>query len=102
MSSQPGITPGYDLEPDHDDGADRPPPPGQGPIILAGLSIGILLMGIQLWLLTVALDLYLAGSGSGIWNLALISGLIFLGGLLMLWLLERRPRGHRLPPVEPL
>ncbi len=101
MSTLPGIPPGYDGGPNREDRADIPPPPGQGPIIMAGLSIGVLLMGIQLWVLTVALNLLLAGSGSGIWTLALLSGLIFLGGLLMLWLLDRRPRGHRLPPVGP-
>ncbi len=98
MSVVPGVPTAYQTEP-RQGGADSPPPPGQGPIIMAGLAIGILLMGIQLWLLTVALDLYLAGGGSGIWTLALISGMIFLGGLLMLWLLDRRPRSHRLPPV---
>jgi hypothetical protein len=54
--------------------------------------IGLLLMGIQLWLLTVALELYLAGSGGRGWLLALVSGLIFLGGLLVLRRLGRRPR----------
>lgn len=67
------------------------PPVGQGPIVLTGLAIGILLMAIQLWLLTVALDLLLAGNGSRVWQTALASGLIFLGGLGMLWLLQRRP-----------
>ena len=73
----------------------QPPPPGQMALILAGLAIGLLLMSIQLWLLTVALDLYLAGSGARIWQLALASGAIFLGGLLMLRLLGRRPRVRR-------
>ncbi len=100
MSTLPGIPPEYGDALDHEAGSDNPPPPGQGPIIMAGLSIGVLLMGIQLWVLTVALNLLLAGSGSGIWTLALLSGLIFLGGLLMLWLLDRRPRGQRLPPVS--
>ena len=79
-----------------------PPPPGQAPIIAAGLAIGMLLLGVQLWLLTVALDLYLAGKGSQGWSLALVSGVIFLGGLTVLWALRRRPRlaatqpgGHR-------
>lgn len=67
------------------------PPVGQGPIVLAGLAIGILLMAIQLWLLTVALDLLLAGNGHQVWQTALVSGLIFLGGLGMVWLLQRRP-----------
>jgi hypothetical protein len=74
--------------------ADRPPP-GQAPIVAAGLAIGILLLGVQLWLLTVALDLYLAGRGDLVWSLALVSGLIFLGGLVVLWILRRRPRVAR-------
>jgi hypothetical protein len=62
-----------------------PPPPGQAPIVAAGLAIGILLLAIQLWLLTVALDLYLAGHGDQVWSLAAVSGLI----------LRRRPRAAR-------
>ena len=91
MSGWPrGTPPGLD---DLDRAGERsPPPPGQLPIVLAGLSVGVLLMGVQLWLLTVALDLYLAGQGGRIWLLALVSGLIFVGGLLVLWLLRRRPR----------
>lgn len=84
-----------------DDAVSRPPPPGQMALILAGLAIGLLLMGIQLWLLTIALDLYLAGAGTQVWQLALVSGAIFLGGLLMLRLLSRRPRvrrAHGAPP----
>jgi hypothetical protein len=71
------------------------PPPGQMAIVMAALVIGILLMGIQLWLLTIALDLYLAGKGGEVWQLALLSGLIFLGGLAMLWLIGRRPQVRR-------
>jgi hypothetical protein len=71
---------------------DRPPPPGRQALLLAALVVGLLLMGIQLWLLTVALDMYLGGAGGGVWVLALISGLVFLGGLLALRLLERAPR----------
>ena len=63
---------------------------------MAGLSIGLLMMGVQLWLLTVALELYLSGEGDRTWSLALASGAIFLGGLLILALLRRRPAG---PPV---
>jgi len=66
-------------------------PPGRVAIVLTGLAIGILLMGIQLWLLTVALDLYLSGGGPDILVLTLISGLIFLGGLFVLRLLGRHP-----------
>ena len=61
-------------------------------ILMAALMLGFLLMGIQLWLLTVALELYLEGNGRQVWLLALVSGLIFLGGLLMLSVLRRRPR----------
>ncbi len=71
---------------------ERQPPPGQVAVVLTGLALGILLMGIQLWLLTIALDLYLAGQGTGTWLLAVISGVVFLGGLLVLRLLPRRPR----------
>ena len=78
---------------------ERRPPPGQVAVVLTALTIGILLMGIQLWLLTLALDLYLAGKGEFLWLLGVISGLIFLGGLLMLRVLDRRPRSTRqLPP----
>lgn len=71
------------------------PPPGQMGLVMAGLVIGVLLMGIQLWLLTIALDLYLGGAGRTVWQIALVSGAIFLGGLTMLRLLRRRPRTHR-------
>ena len=82
-----------------DETVNQPPPPGQMTLVLAGLTIGLLLMGIQLWLLTIALDLYLGGAGARIWQLALVSGLIFLGGLLMLRLLGRRARVRR-PPSD--
>lgn len=72
--------------------ANRPPPPGRQALLLAALVIGLLLMGIQLWLLTVALDLYLGGSGDRVWLLAVVSGLVFLGGLLALRPLARRPK----------
>ncbi len=75
--------------------AAQPPLPGQMAVVAAALAIGLLLMGIQLWLLTVALDLYLAGEGGELWRIALVSGAIFLGGLLMLWVLRRRPRARQ-------
>jgi hypothetical protein len=78
----------------------QPPPPGHLALVMAGLAIGILMLSVQLWLLTIALDLYLAGAGARIWQLALVSGLIFLGGLLMLRLLGRRPRMRRSPAAE--
>ncbi|MFN8634565.1 MAG: DUF6755 family protein [Chloroflexota bacterium] len=66
--------------------------PGRAAVVLAALLVGLLLMGMQLWLLTVALDLYLAGQGRQIWLLALVSGAIFVGGVVMLVVLGRRPR----------
>lgn len=69
----------------------RMPSHGQMAIVLAGVVIGVILMGIQLWLLTVALDLYLGGRGNEIWGIVLISGLVFLGGLLSLRMLGRHP-----------
>jgi hypothetical protein len=75
--------------------ADRPPPPGRQALLLAALLIGFLLMALQLWLLTVALDLYLAGEGRGLWRIALASLVVFLGGVLALWLLRREPRRRR-------
>jgi hypothetical protein len=67
------------------------PPPGQSAILGAGLALGMLLLAIQLWMLTIGLELYLGGHGDRIWSLALISGVIFLGGLGMLRVLSRRP-----------
>jgi hypothetical protein len=72
--------------------------PGHASLVGAGLAVGLLLMAIQLWLLTVALDLYLAGHGRDVWSLALASGLIFAGGLGVLWLLGRQPRIARTGP----
>lgn len=68
------------------------PLPGESPILLAAVTLGFILLGSQLWLLTIALDLYLAGEGGSIWLLVLVSGLIALGGLAILALLRRRPR----------
>jgi hypothetical protein len=71
---------------------DVPSLPGQAALVGAALAIGILLLGIQLWILTVALDLFLEARGGQVWLLAAVSGLIFVGGLLVLWILRRRPR----------
>lgn len=68
------------------------PPPGQDGIILLGLSIGILMMGIQLWLLTLAYDLYQLDEDRDLLLVAILSGLIFLGGLAILRFLDQRPR----------
>lgn len=63
-------------------------PPGLGALLLAALAIGILMLAVQLWLLTVSLDLYLGGHGDGVLSLAVVSGAIFVGGLLALRLLS--------------
>lgn len=74
----------------------RPRPiPGQAGVIMLGLSIGILLMGMQLWLLTLAFDLYLAGETGDTLAVAFWSGLVFVGGLVMLRILDRGPHRAR-------
>jgi hypothetical protein len=70
---------------------ERSPAPGRQAVVLAALLLALVLMGLQLWLLTVALELYLGGAGRQVWQLALASGLIFLGGLLTLRLLGQHP-----------
>lgn len=65
--------------------------PGQGVIIMLGLSLGLVLMALQLWLLTLAYDLYLAGKTTDTLIVALCSGGVFVGGLLMLTFVLRRP-----------
>lgn len=79
---------------------ERPPAPGQGPLIMAALMIGLLLMALQLWLLTIALELYLSGAGNRVWQLAVLSGGIFLGGLAILLVLRRRPHVRRVVSSE--
>ena len=76
-------------------GDDRSPPPGQLAVVMAALMIGLLMMGTQLWLLTVALELHLSGHGRQVWLLALVSGAIFAGGVMILRVLDRRPRQDR-------
>ncbi|HUE75739.1 MAG TPA: phage holin family protein [Chloroflexota bacterium] len=97
MTVRSDRSPAYAREKRPEESVSQPPPPGQMPVVMAALSLGVLLMGVQLWLLTVALELYLAGHGSQIWPAALLSGAIFLGGILMLWLLRSRPRQPRVP-----
>jgi hypothetical protein len=67
------------------------PPAGEDGLISAALSIGILLMGIQLWILTVSLEHFERHEYPPIYALAGISALIFAGGVMMLWLLRRTP-----------
>jgi hypothetical protein len=69
--------------------------PGRQALLLAALIIGLIMMAIQLWLLTVALELYLAGDGDHVWGLAIGSGIVFGGGLFAVWLLSRRPSWER-------
>jgi hypothetical protein len=56
---------------------------------MAAVILGALILALQLWLLTTALDLYLAGDGDVVWQLAIVSGVFFAGGVLAL-LLSRR------------
>ena len=61
--------------------------------MVSGLAaIGITLISIQLWLLTLAFDLYMLDEDTDALLAAAISGLVFLGGLAMLRVLDRRPR----------
>jgi hypothetical protein len=70
----------------------RPPPPGRHAVALAALVLGVLVLALQLWLLTVALELYLEGKEGPIWAVAALSALVFAGGLGVLRLLSRRAR----------
>jgi hypothetical protein len=84
----------YLPDPRPDVGTGRTPPaPGRQAILHASLSVGALLLAMQLWLLTVALELYLNGNDdNGIWVLAGLSGLVVVGGGLVLRMLARRAR----------
>jgi hypothetical protein len=77
---------------------ERRAPPGQAVLAMMGLTIGLLLMAIQLWLLTLAFDLYRSGERAETVGVAATSGLVFLGGLLMWHVLERRPGVRRSGP----
>ena len=69
---------------------ERQAAPGWDSLLLAALSIGILLLAVQLWLLTVALNIYLAGERDELWALALVSGLVFAGGIAAWRVISRR------------
>lgn len=71
------------------------PAPGQNGLVMLGLCVGVVLMAIQLWLLTLAFNLYLLGDRRGTLIAAIVSGAIFLGGLGMLWVLRHSTRPHR-------
>ncbi len=62
------------------------------PVLTAALALGLVLMGIQLWILTVALDLLLGGRTEGLLRLAAVSGAVFAGGVVVLELLRARSR----------
>lgn len=71
------------------------PAPGQNGVVMLALSVGILLMSVQLWLLTLAFNLYLSGERWGTLIAAIASGAIFAGGLAMLWVLRQSARRRR-------
>ncbi len=73
---------------------DPPERTWEGPVLTTALMLGLVLMGIQLWLLTVALDLLLGGKTEGFLRLVISSGAVFAGGLLVLWVLRRQPRAQ--------
>jgi hypothetical protein len=79
MSGRPPDVPG-----DSRGAPPQNPAPGQTGLVLLGISMGILLMSVQLWLLTLAFNLYLAGDRRGTLIAAIISGCVFIGGLVML------------------
>lgn len=66
--------------------------PGRQAIVLMMVTLGLLLLGLQLWLLSAVHDLFLAGEGRFLWAGFLLSGLIFLGGLGALRVLDRQER----------
>ncbi len=69
-----------------------PVQPWAGPILATALMLGLVLMAIQLWLLTVALDLLLGGGDGGFLRLAVASAGVFAGGVLVMWLLRAPAR----------
>lgn len=71
------------------------PPPGEAGLVGAALMIGILLLALQLWILTVALEEFQRHNDQRTYMLAGISALIFAGGLAVRWLLRRTPTIRR-------
>lgn len=71
------------------------PAPGEASLVSAALAVGILLMGLQLWILTVALEEFQRHNETRIYLLAGISALIFGGGVAIRWLLKRTPSIRR-------
>jgi len=62
---------------------------------MLGLSVGILLMSVQLWLLTLAFNLYLSGERGRTLIVAVASGGIFAGGVATSWFLRWSARQGR-------
>lgn len=60
------------------------PAPGRRSLVMAAVILGGLMLALQFWLLTTALDLFLAGEGDHVWQLAAASAIVFLGGVLAL------------------
>lgn len=71
------------------------PPPGEAGLVGAALMSGILLLALQLWILTVALEEFQRHNDQRTYMLAGISALIFAGGLAVRWLLRRTPTIRR-------
>ena len=69
--------------------------PQRTTIIHGMLTFVVVLVILQLWLLTLAFDLFQSGERRDTVGVAILSGLVFLGGLAMLRLLGRRPPGRR-------
>jgi hypothetical protein len=67
-------------------------PPGEGVLLSAAVAMGILLMGMQLWILTVALEQFERHHYREVYALTGFSALIFAGGVAILWMLRRTPR----------
>ncbi len=65
----------------------------EAPVVTAALALGLVLTAHQLRILTDALDLFLGGGDAPLWRLALASGGVFAGGLLVLRVLRAPPRG---------
>ncbi len=72
--------------------ADRPQRPGRQALLLAAATIGLVMLALQLWFLTIALDLFYLREQSGAWALAVLSGLVYVGGLLALGMFEKSRR----------
>ena len=71
------------------------PPPGEAGLVGAALMVGFLLLALQLWILTVALEEFQRHNDQRTYILAGISAMIFAGGLAVRWLLKRTPRIRR-------